>query len=904
MEGFFYCLRKIGGYDVSENSKSKTQLSTVYNPLEVEQDTYAFWENSGYFKAGRDLSKQPFSIVIPPPNVTGTLHLGHAWDNTIQDVIIRFKRMRGFDALWLPGTDHAGIATQTRVEKALLQQDGVTRHDLGREAFVDKVWSWKHQYGNIITNQIRALGASCDWSRERFTMDEGLSQAVREVFVQLYERGLIYRGNRIINWCPRCETALSDIEVEHNEVNGYLYHVSYPLSDGSHALTVATTRPETMFADVAIAVHPEDKRYAAFVGKTVRLPLTEREIPIIADEYVDPSFGTGCLKITPAHDPNDYEIGIRHGLAMPQCIDALGRMTEIAGEYCGLSRDEGRVVVVRDLHAQGFLQAKESILHAVGHCSRCDTVVEPYLSDQWFVRMEELAAPALARAQAGELRFVPERFEKVFIHWLENVRDWCISRQLWWGHRIPAWYCKNCHETTVSRDNVTHCKHCGSLHLAQDEDVLDTWFSSALWPFSTMGWPNQEAADLKRYYPVSALMTGYDILFFWVARMVFMGVAFTEQMPFQDVVLHGLIRASDGRKMSKSLGNGVDPLELIGQYGADALRFMLATSASPGNDMRFNYEKVESARNFINKIWNASRFVLMNLPADFKPIKQLGELHLGVADKWIVHQLHDTIGRTSGHLERYDFGEAGRAIYDFAWDDFCDWYIEFSKLSLYGENAAEKETTMHVLVYVLDAVLRLLHPLIPFVTERIWQSLPIEGEALIIADWPVAQSWMQNEGALRKMSIVMDTIRAVRNIRAELNVAPSKPIEMVVVPQDDDAQALLVSVRPYLIRFCQLSNLEINQFHAPPSRSMSAVVTGANLYLPLAGLVDLAAERTRLEKEKKRLEGEVERAEKKLANPQFTDKAPVEVVAAEREKLEDYKAKLRAVEARLASVTD
>jgi len=886
---------------VSEE-KTTGQLSTVYSPAEVEQKMYAFWEQNGYFTAGRDKSKPPFSIVIPPPNVTGVLHLGHAWDNTIQDVVIRYKRMAGFDVLWVPGTDHAGIATQTRVEKALKQEEGVTRHDLGRDAFVEKVWAWKHQYGNVITGQIRALGATCDWTRERFTMDNGLSKAVREVFVQLHERGLIYRGNRIINWCPRCETALSDIEVEHNDVSAFLFHVSYPLADGTGAVTVATTRPETMFADVAIAVHPDDARYQKFIGKTVRLPLTEREIPVIADDYVDQAFGTGCLKITPAHDPNDYEIGLRHGLPMPQCIDATGRMNAVAGRYQGLSREDARTQVVNDLEIGGYLKQKEVLNHAVGHCSRCDTVVEPFLSDQWFVRMEGLAAPALERVRAGELRFVPERFEKVFIHWLENVRDWCISRQLWWGHRIPAWYCQDCGEITVSTDDVTACTKCNSVQVKQDDDVLDTWFSSALWPFSTMGWPDEAAPDFNRYYPVSALMTGYDILFFWVARMVFMGVAFTDQMPFHDVVLHGLIRAADGRKMSKSLGNGVDPLEVIEQYGADALRYMLATSAAPGNDMRFSFEKVESARNFINKIWNASRFVLMNLPDDFAVAKDLSNISLGVADQWILHRLAGTIERTSAHLNRYDFGEAGRALYDFAWDDFCDWYIELSKLSLYGEDETQKHNTLQVLVYVLDALLRLLHPLIPFVSERIWQVLPTHGEALIIADWPALTPWMEHPEAVRKMTIVMDAIRAVRNIRAELNVAPSKPIQMVVIPQDEETDELLSSVRPYLVRFCQLSALDIGLSQKVPEQSMSAVVTGAKIFLPLSELVDLAAERVRLEKERQRLQDEVARAAQKLANPQFTDKAPADVVAAERAKAADYQVKLATVEERISSL--
>jgi valyl-tRNA synthetase len=879
------------------------ELPTVYDPASVEKQIYEYWETNGFFKAGLDKSKPPFSIVIPPPNVTGVLHLGHAWNNTNQDITIRYKRMAGYDALWLPGTDHAGIATQTRVEKMLQQKEGKSRHDIGREAFVEHVWDWKREYGNIITNQARAFGNSVDWSRERFTMDEGLSQAVREVFVRLYDKGLIYRGNRIINWCPRCSTALSDIEVDHVDVEASLYHVQYPFTDGIGGMVIATTRPETMFADVAIAVHPEDEKYQPYIGKTVKLPLTDREIPVIADDYVDREFGTGCLKITPAHDPNDFEVGTRHDLPRLQCIDADGRLTEIAGTYAGLTREEARTKVVADLEAGGYLVKVEPLLHAVGHCSRCSTVVEPFLSDQWFVKMDALAQPALEAVRAGKLHFVPERFDKIFIHWLENVRDWCISRQLWWGHRIPAWYCDDCGEITVSRTDVTSCSHCQGTNIRQEEDVLDTWFSSALWPFSTMGWPNEEASDLKRYYPTSALMTAYDILFFWVARMVFMGLEFTGQMPFQDIVIHGLIRDSEGRKMSKSLGNGIDPLEVVAKYGADAMRFTLATSASPGNDQRFYWEKIEASRNFINKIWNASRYVMMNLPEDnmFVPLESA---KLDVADAWILHRLNETILRTSGHLNRYDFGEAGRAIYDFAWDDFCDWYIELSKLSLYGEDVSRKQVAQSVLLHVLDQLLRLLHPFIPFVTEEIWQSLPVDGEALIVADWPKAIEQFYNPQEVEKMVVVMDAIRAVRNMRAEMNVAPSKNISMVIKVQNDETERLFESVRNYVSRFCHAEDLKIGLAEVAPKNSVSAVVTGAELYVPLADLVDLAQERDRLEKEKARLQSEVDRVEKKLSNPQFVEKAPEKVVELEREKAADYKEKLTRVEERIASLVE
>lgn len=886
------------------DGKSKTHLSTVYDPANVEGRIYQFWEQGGFFQAGKDETKPPFSIVMPPPNVTGSLHIGHAWDNTLQDLTIRYKRMAGYDALWLPGTDHAGIATQTRVEKNLREETGQTRHDLGREAFVERVWQWKKQYGDTITGQIRRLGASCDWSRERFTMDERLSQAVREVFVRLYEKGLIYRGNRIINWCPRCGTALSDIEVEHADVSASLYQVAYPRLDGQGELVVATTRPETMFADVAVAVHPDDERYQSLIGQLLRLPLTDKTIPVIADEYVDPEFGTGCVKITPAHDPNDFEVGLRHRLAMPQCIGADGLLNELAGKYAGMTREEARKQVIEDLKNEGYLRRDESLTHAVGHCSRCNTVVEPFLSEQWFVRMEDLAKPALAQVAEGELKFVPDRFEKVFVHWLENVRDWCISRQLWWGHRIPAWYCADCGGITVAREEVHQCSHCGSARVEQDEDVLDTWFSSGLWPFSTMGWPS-DTKDLARYYPTNALMTGYDILFFWVARMVFTGLEFTGEMPFKDVVLHGLIRAADGRKMSKSLGNGVDPLEVIDEYGADALRFMLATGSSPGNDQRFHFERVESSRNFINKIWNASRFVLMNLedePATVPFTSLINRKDLQIADAWILHRLNETIESVTRHLDRYDFGEAGRALYDFAWDDFCDWYIEFSKLSLYSENEESKAKTRAVLVYVLDSLLRLLHPFIPFVTEEIWQNLPLEGEALAIATWPKSREENSDATSVRQISIVMDAIRGVRNVRSERNVAPSKAVSMIIRAQDAQTAELLETVRPYLTRFCNLNSLQIGQNSPVPDNAVTVVVTGAELFLPLADLVDLAAEKERLEKERQRLEDEVKRVRNKLSNEQFVSKAPEAVVDAERVKENDYLAKLRAVEERLKAL--
>ncbi|GMA60566.1 valine--tRNA ligase [Alicyclobacillus fastidiosus] len=829
------------------------------------------------------------------------MHLGHALDNTLQDITIRYKRLNGFDALWVPGTDHAGIATQARVEKTLLETEGKSRHDLGREAFVERVWEWKHQYGDAITRQIRALGSSCDWSRERFTMDEGLSGAVREVFVRLYEKGLIYRGHRIINWCPRCSTALSDIEVEHKDQTGHLYHIRYRLTDGSGEVVIATTRPETMFADVAVAVHPDDPRYAQMVGKTVRLPLTDREIPVIADDYVDKDYGTGCLKITPAHDPNDFEVGERHHLEQLQCIGADGRLNALAGEFQGLTREEARVAVVAALEANGHLVRTEEIDHAVGHCSRCDTVVEPFLSDQWFVRMEQLARPALESVARDELHFVPSRFSKVFVHWLENVRDWCISRQLWWGHRIPAWYCDNCGQLSVSKVDLERCPHCESTNIRQDEDVLDTWFSSALWPFSTLDWPDLQSPDFKRYYPTSALMTGYDILFFWVARMVFMGMEFTGTMPFETVVLHGLVRDAKGQKMSKSKGNGVDPIEVIEQYGADALRFMLATSTSPGNDQRFTWDKIEGARNFINKIWNASRFVLMNLEGDFQPA-DLAEGQLDVADRWILHRLSQTVRTVTHHLDEYDFGEAARAMYDFAWDDFCDWYIEFSKLALYGADEERKVVARTVLHRVLTSLLTLLHPYIPFVTEEIWQALPNTSEALIVETWPISQTAFVDEAAVSQMQLVMDAIRAVRNVRAELQVAPSKPVSMHIRCESGDDVQLFESVRHYIARFCNSDDLTIVAGGEAPEKSLTQVVTGAVIHIPQAGLIDVEAEIVRLSKEEARLQGEVDRIEKKLANAGFVAKAPEAVVAKEREKMQDYQMKLQAVQGRISDL--
>jgi len=883
----------------TNETRDKAAMPTTYDPKTAEAKWSRRWREGNHFRAGRDADRKPFSIVIPPPNVTGMLHIGHALDFTLQDIIIRSKRMQGYDALWLPGTDHAGIATQTKVEQRLREQ-GISRYDLGREKFLDEVWAWKEHYADTIRSQWDKLGLSLDYSRERFTLDEGLSNAVREVFVRLYEKGLIYRGKKIINWDPATRTALSDIEVEYKEVQGNLYHLAYPLKDGSGSITVATTRPETMLGDTAVAVHPDDERYKHLIGKTLILPVIGREIPIIADEYVEKEFGSGAVKITPAHDPNDFEVGIRHNLPQVLVMDETGTMNENAGPYQGLDRFECRKRLVNDLKEQGVLVKIEPHVHQVGHSDRSGAVVEPYLSTQWFVSMKPLAEQAIASQKSGEgVRFVPERFEKIYLNWIENVKDWCISRQIWWGHRIPAWYCDDCGEITVSVKNATSCRHCGSANIRQDEDVLDTWFSSALWPFSTMGWPDEESADLKRYYPTDVLVTGYDIIYFWVARMIFTALEFTGKIPFRDVLIHGLVRDAEGRKMSKSLGNGVDPLEVIEKYGADALRFMISTGITPGQDLRFHWEKVEQARNFANKIWNASRFVLMNLDEDVDP--EPGD-NLGTADRWILHRLNETARDVTRLMDQYEFGETGRLLYDFIWDDFCDWYIEFSKLALNGSDPAARRSTLTVLVYVLDRILRLMHPFMPFLTEEIWQHLPRSGETISLAEWPAYDAGREAPDAVREMRQLMDVIRAVRNIRAEVNVAPGKKIELVIKPADAEAERILARNVEYLKRFCNTESLAIDPAASAPEKAMSAVVSGAELYLPLAGLIDIGQEIARLTKELETLNKEVERASGKLANEGFVSKAPARVIEEEREKLRDYTERRDKVKARLAEL--
>jgi len=885
------------------NKQAASGMPTTYDPKAAESKWYDHWLQHGYFQAGKRPDAKPFTIVIPPPNVTGVLHIGHALDFSLQDIIIRAKRMQGYDALWLPGTDHAGIATQARVE-ANLRKEGISRYDLGREKFLEKVWEWKEQSAKTIRYQWGKMGLSLDYSRERFTLDEGLSNAVRQVFVRLYEKGLIYRGKRIINWDPAARTALSDIEVEYKEVQGALYHLRYPLKDGSGYLTVATTRPETMLGDTAVAVHPEDERYKHLIGQMLLLPIVEREIPIIGDEYVEKEFGSGAVKITPAHDPNDFEVGLRHDLPQILVMDEAGQMNNNAGKYAGMDRFECRKQIVEDLKAAGVLVKIEEHTHQVGHSERSGAVVEPYLSTQWFVRMQPLADRAIRQQQSEDkVRFIPDRFEKNYMHWIENIRDWCISRQLWWGHRIPAWYCEDCGKETVAAHDPSACSHCGSGKITQDSDVLDTWFSSALWPFSTLGWPDENAADLKRYFPTDVLVTGYDIIGFWVSRMIFTSLEFMDQNPFKDVLIHGLVRAADGQKMSKSLGNGVDPLEVIEQYGADALRYMLATGITPGQDLRFRWERVEQARNFANKIWNASRFVLMNLEGyERQPLDEGMLASLTTADRWILHRLNQTASDVTRLLDSYEFGETGRVLYDFIWDDLCDWYIEFAKLTLYGEDAEAKKRTQTVLTYVLDHTLRLLHPFMPYITEEIWSHLPTEGETITLAAWPVADRKWESPQQVAEMELLMAMIRAVRNVRAEVNVPMSKKIEMIIRPASAEILGILEKNRVYVERFCNTSSLTLSLDAETPDKAMSAIVTGADIFLPLAGLIDIEQEIARLEKELRTLNAEVERVEKKLANQGFMAKAPQQVIEEERAKLADYSDKRDKTIARIAEL--
>lgn len=869
-------------------------MPTKYDPQSIEAGRYEWWLQGKFFEAQPTSEKEPYSIVIPPPNVTGRLHLGHAWDTTLQDILIRMKRMQGYDALWLPGMDHAGIATQAKVE-AKLREENITRYDLGREKFLEKTWEWKEEYAGHIRDQWAKLGLGLDYSRERFTLDEGLSDAVKTVFVQLYEKGLIYRGERIINWDPAAKTALSDIEVIYKDIQGAFYHMKYPLADGSGYVEVATTRPETMLGDSGVAVHPNDERYQHLIGKTVILPIVGREIPIVADDYVDLEFGTGVVKMTPAHDPNDFEVGNRHNLERILVMNEDGTMNELAGKYNGMDRFECRKQIVADLQEAGVLIRIEEHTHSVGHSERSGAVVEPYLSAQWFVKMQPLADASLTlqKDEEGQVNFVPSRFENTYSRWMENIRDWCISRQLWWGHQIPAWYHNETGEVYVGKEAPADAEN-----WTQDEDVLDTWFSSALWPFSTMGWPDETNEEYKRYYPTSTLVTGYDIIFFWVSRMIFQGLEFTGERPFKDVLIHGLVRDGEGRKMSKSLGNGVDPMDVIDQYGADSLRYFLATGSSPGQDLRYTTEKVESVWNFANKIWNASRFALMNMEGmTYDEIDLTGEK--SVADKWILTRLNETIERVTSLAERYEFGEVGRELYNFIWDDFCSWYIEMAKLPLYGDDEAAKKTTRSILAYVLDQTMRLLHPFMPFITEEIWQHLPHEGESITVAAWPTVRADLHFAEEADNMKLLMDIIRSVRNIRAEVNTPMSKKVPLYISAKDATTVTVLEANKAYLEKFCNPESLTIGENLEAPGQSMTAVVTGAELFLPLVGLINLEEEIARLEKELEKWAKEVKLVNGKLSNEKFVSKAPEALVNAEREKLADYESKHAVVLKRL-----
>jgi len=863
----------------------RRELPKVYEPQQVENEIYGMWEQNGHFKPNKGRDAKPFTIVMPPPNVTGQLHMGHAMDATLQDTLIRFKRMQGYNALWVPGVDHAGIATQIKVEEEL-RKDGLTRYDLGREKFLEKVWDWKNKYGNRIVEQQKKLGASCDWDRARFTMDEGCSKAVREVFVSLYEKDLIYKGSRIINWCPHCVTALSDAEVEYVDKPGHLWHIRYPLTDGSGDVIIATTRPETMLGDSGICVNPNDERYTHIVGKTVTLPLVNKEIPIVADDYAEMEFGTGCVKMTPAHDPNDFEVGLRHNLEVIRVLDDNGVVNSYGGKYEGMDRYEARKAIVADLDAQGYLVKTEDYAHNVGTCYRCHNDVEPIISAQWFVRMKPLAEEAIRVVKEGETKFVPERFSKTYMNWMENVRDWCISRQLWWGHQIPAWTCADCGHITVSREDACKCEKCGSTKIERDPDVLDTWFSSALWPFEILGWP-EKTEDLDYFYPTDVLVTGYDIIFFWVARMIFSACEHTGKTPFHTVLIHGLVRDDKGRKMSKSLGNGIDPLEMIEKYGCDALRMNMITGNAPGNDMRFYVERCEAMRNFANKLWNASRYVLMNLGEDAK--NELPAMDkLTIADKWVLSKLNTLIAEVTENLEKYELGVAVQKVYDFLWDTYCDWYIELTKARLYSEDADQKQTALQVLVYVLDQTLRLLHPFMPFITEEIWQSLPHEGEALIIAQWPEFRKELQFRTEENQMESVMEAIRAIRNRRAEMNVPPSKKAALYILTAKPE---IFAEGEGFMQRLAYAD--EITMLDTEPANLDGMVCCTTNiakLYIPMGQLVDVAKELERITKELEKAEKNLQSLEGKLSNDNFTARAPEAVVADIRDKAEKAKA--------------
>ena len=871
-----------------------SELPKTYDPKSVEDKLYKFWVDSGFFHAEVNPDKKPYTIVIPPPNVTGQLHMGHAFDETLQDILIRTKRMQGYEALWMPGTDHAGIATQIKVEENLRKEEGLTRYDLGREEFLKRVWAWKDKFGSRIISQLKKLGTSCDWDRERFTMDEGCSKAVREVFVNLYNKGLIYKGHRIINWCPHCATALSDAEVEYETQPGKLWHIRYPLADGSGDLVVATTRPETFMGDTGVAVNPNDERYKHLIGKTCILPIMNREIPIFGDEYVDMEFGTGCVKVTPCHDPNDFEMGQRHNLEQILVFNEDATVNANGGKYEGMDRYECRKAVVKDLEEGGYLVKIEDHEHNVGTCYRCGTTVEPMTSAQWFVKMAPLAKPAMDVVNEGKTKFVPDRFSKTYLRWMENVHDWCISRQLWWGHRIPAFYCEDCGEMTVSKTDVCTCPKCGGTHIHQEEDVLDTWFSSALWPFSTLGWPDK-TKELEYFYPTSTLVTGYDIIFFWVARMIFSGVEHMGETPFETVYIHGLVRDAQGRKMSKSLGNGIDPLEVIDQYGADALRFTLATGNSPGNDMRFSDERVQASRNFCNKIWNASRFIQMNLTIDKDKAVQLPS-DLAIEDKWILSKFNTLVADVTRNIDQYELGLAAAKLNDFIWENFCDWYIEIAKTRLQTGD----ENVQKVLCYVLSGAMQLLHPFMPFITETIWQALPHEGPSVMVSAWPEYKDELHFAAEEAQMESLMDAVRAIRNRRAEMNVPPSKKAKVLILTEKKDTFSAGAGFFPKL---AYASEIELIDAVPADAAKMASVVTGdAQIYMPMGDLIDFEAERARLGKEKSKVEADIDFVMKKLNNPKFVDKAPEKVVAAEREKAEKLREHLAKLEESIAAL--
>ena len=873
------------------------ELEKQYNPKNVEDRIYKTWLDKKYFHAKREDGKKTYTIVIPPPNITGQLHMGHALDNTLQDILIRYHRMAGWDTLWLPGTDHASIATEAKIVESM-KKEGLTKEDLGREKFLERAWKWKEQYGGRIIEQLKKMGSSCDWDRERFTLDEGCNKAVNEVFCSLYEKGLIYRGERIINWCPHCLTSISDAEVEYEDQAGHFWHLRYPFKDGSGYLELATTRPETLLGDTAVAVNPNDERYKDLVGKTLILPIVHREIPVIADDYVETDFGTGVVKITPAHDPNDFEVGLRHNLEVINVLTPDAKITGDYPKYAGMDRYEARKAIVEDLKAEGALVKVEDYSHNVGTCYRCGTTVEPRVSKQWFVKMKPLAGPAIDAVKNGETRFIPQRFEKVYFHWLENIRDWCISRQLWWGHRIPAWYCADCGGITVSRTAPEKCAHCSGKNIEQDPDTLDTWFSSALWPFSTLGWP-EETEDFKHYYPTNTLVTGYDIIPFWVMRMMFSGIEQTGRVPFDTVLIHGLVRDAQGRKMSKSLGNGIDPLEIIDKYGADALRFTLATGNSPGNDMRFSDERVEASRNFANKIWNAARFILMNLDEN-EPAPYIPE-NLDLEDKWILSKYNELVSGVTDSLEKYELGMAVQKLYDFIWDVFCDWYIEIAKIRLNSDDEKAKSAAKAVLVYVMSNTLKLLHPFMPFITEEIWQTLPHTGESIMVSEWPSFSENLVFAAEESGMEKIMSAVKAVRNRRAEMNVPPSKKARLCVVTKEKE---LFDSGAKFFTRLASASEISVagDETGIQTEGCVSVVTEAAVIYIPMDELVDFKAELERLNKEKKAVLKELDFISSKLNNPGFVSKAPEAVVNAQRENLAKQTEKLKMLEESIAKI--